>query len=205
MKRKLLIALTSIALIFTFGCSNNDKKTQTSDEKSKTEATTENKETDDKSQQSETEKNQAKVEKSPIFQENNNITNEKQSLAGIYYKEANPIVFSDTITNDDVKSYLQKNNSPIINQVTQPLTIFTENGKIVDVKIAPSITVDGKYVGLVDNTTAEFETGQKTFRLNITDEQMNTLENLNENQLLSLNIVSPKDNSNALLYSFTQK
>lgn len=203
--KKLYLLLMIVSLIFAYGCgkSNNEEVKQNDNKQISQE---ENKKDEKEEKKEEDKKDQDKIEKN---EEQKPKEDEKQGeikeINLMYFDENTTIVFDNALTNEEVKQYINKElkEKPELNS---SYLVKFQDGKILSFERKDKIKVTGKYIGLSDANVAEFSYNSNAFRLEITQEQSEKLEEISENQLLSLEVEkSQNDGANFKLVDFSTK
>ena len=204
--KKLYLLLMIVSLIFAYGCGKNNNK-EDNQNNSKQIIQEENKKDEKEQKKEEDKKEQDKKEEKK--QEQTSKKDEKQSdikeINLMYFDENTTIVFDNILTSEEVKEYINKKTKEEPKQ-NSSYVVKVQDGEIISFERKDKIEVTGKYIGLSDSNVAEFSYNSNAFRLEITQQQLEQLEKISENQLLSLEVEkSQNDGANFKLINFLAK
>lgn len=145
------------------------------------------------------EDNHSKIENNTNDTENGNEEDDKIiTVDALYTDSSNISIFDEKISDIEISSELK---SKIENENTKlfQFKINSEN-TLIDYVPMNEITVKSVYVGLADSNVAEFSFNNINYRLNISNEIMEKLGRLDENQDVEIKITSPENlESNCIL------
>lgn len=198
MKRKILSIVMIFAICLSVGCAKKSETDNSKANSEKSEISREDKSKEDENADEQSGKSDVNGQKTS----DEGREADQEEIGGIY-SDGSVAVFSDEIFAKDVEKYIQENKIEM--EKGEIFTVKLSGGKISELRQVESMTIEGKYVGLVDSSVAEFAVGDAVFRLQISQDQAEGLENLKENQLLSLIIRGSDDWSNPWLSNFSVK
>lgn len=205
--KKVYLVFVIVTALFLYGCNKDNETTVEPKKENSTKVELQDKKLEEKTDENKDTKNQEKTqvakkeEKSP----SEDKKSETKKLSLIYFDETISIIWGEDITLEQVNNYINneakekpKNNTPYIASV--------QDGKIVSMNEEESIEITGKYIGLSDAKVAEFSHNSNEFRLEITPGQSEQLEEISENDLLSLKVEkSNQEGGNLKLIEFSPK
>lgn len=195
--KRLLLAFLIISVSIT-ACTKKTNEQDTkniSDNKNVEQKKEEDKKEEDKKEEKENSENKDKDTEKKEDKSEKSIT--------AIYDNKDGVVFDKSVDNGKIDEYIKNNNIEI--KQNEPITITVKDDKIVDVKKQSNITVSGTYVGLVDNTKAEFSYDGTSFVVSVDENQIAQLENMNRDVLLSLDLSKNNEDGSLVLEKFSKK